>query len=35
LISEYNSLVEQRNAIALEVQQLAKAISGDTLPGSE
>ncbi len=32
LINEYNQLVEARNKIALEVQELARAISGDTLP---
>jgi len=34
LIAEYNVLVEKRNAIALEVSELAHAISGDALPQS-
>jgi hypothetical protein len=34
LIAQYNDLVEKRNIVALEEQQLAKAISGDSVPSS-
>jgi hypothetical protein len=35
LINDYNRMVEERNKIALEVQALARAISGDTLPKTD
>jgi hypothetical protein len=35
LIERYNDLVDKRNAIALEEQQLARAISGDTVPAAQ
>jgi hypothetical protein len=35
LITRYNDLVDKRNAIALEEQQLARAISGDSVPASQ
>jgi hypothetical protein len=35
MIAQYNDIVEKRNEIALEVQQLAQAISGDTVPNSK
>jgi hypothetical protein len=35
LINQYNDLVDKRNAIALEEQQLAQAISGSSVPSSQ
>lgn len=35
LIRQYNDLVDTRNTIALEEQQLARAISGDSVPSSQ
>jgi hypothetical protein len=35
LISQYNDLVGKRNAIAVEEQQLARAISGDDVPAAQ
>ena len=35
LIAQYNELVDKRNAIALEEQQLARAISGDSVPAAQ
>lgn len=35
LINQFNDIVDKRNAIALEEQQLARAISGDSVPSSQ
>lgn len=34
LIAQYNAIVQQRNAIALEEQSLAQALSGDSVPAT-